>query len=170
MRNTKGSVYDIQLKIEKVEKFYYFIIYAISPIDNPEILEKYINEAINQTLQNSSKCENIDLISEYLIKGKRKNYTSDDKLVELINKVKGIQTETNSNINKKIIYESIINSVKNDIINLCKRIVILNYRSDISENEINESIKLIPKNYTLNSNVRNNVTNNIKELENLTYF
>ena len=170
MRNIKGSVYDIQLKIEKVEKYYYFIIYAISPIDNPELLEKYINEALNQTLQNSSKCENIDLISEYLIKGKRKNYTSDDKLEELINKVKGIQTETNSNINKKIIYESIINRVRNDIINLCKRIVILNYRSDISENEINESIKLIPKNYTLNPNVRNNVTNNIKELEHLTYF
>ena len=128
MRNIKGSVYDIELKIETIGKNYYFVIYAISPIDNPETLEKYINEAINQTLINTYKCENLALISDYLTKGQRKNYTSDDRLIELINKSKGTQTESNSNINQNITYETIVSRVTNDIINLCKRIVIFNYR------------------------------------------
>ena len=167
MRNIKGSVYDIELKIETIGKNYYFIIYAISPIDNPETLEKYINEAINQTLINTYKCENLALISDYLTKGQRKNYTSDDRLIELINKSKGTQTESNSNINQNITYETIVSRVTNDIINLCKRIVIFNYRNNITQNEIDEAIKLIPKKYTLNSEVTNNITNNITELGNL---
>ena len=167
MRNIKGSVYDIELKIETIGKNYYFVIYAISPIDNPETLEKYINEAINQTLINTYKCENLALISDYLTKGQRKNYTSDDRLIELINKSKGTQTESNSNINQNITYETIVSRVTNDIINLCKRIVIFNYRNNITQNEIDEAIKLIPKKYTLNSEVTNNITNNITELGNL---
>ena len=158
MKREKGSAYDIKLLIENILNKYYLSIYAIGPIDNPENIELDINNAINKTFNITCPTE---YIINYLNLRKNNSFISDEKLELLISKA--LNNEDTS-FYDNIDYQTIITKLKRDLIDEPIRIVIFNYRGNITQEEFKNISRKISKEYSLNLNIKNNITSNIKYL------
>ena len=144
MKREKGLVYDIKISVKNLLKKYYLSIYTIGPIDNLENIEIEINNAINKSF--TITCSTTNII-KYLNLRKKNSFTSNEKLELLISKaINKEDTSTYENIE----YDKLIQKLKIDLIDEPKRVVIFNYRGNIS----NEDFK------------NNNITDNIKYWKN----
>ena len=130
MKREKGLVYDIKISIENILKKYYLSIYAIGPFNDLEKIEIEINEAINKSFTITCPTQNI---INYLNLRKNNSFTSDEKLELLISKaIDKEDTSTYENID----YSQLIQKVKIDLIDEPKRVVIFNYRGNISNEDL----------------------------------
>jgi hypothetical protein len=164
MKREKGSAYDIKLLIENILNKYYLSIYAIGPIDNPENIELDINNAINKTFNITCPTEHI---INYLNLRKNNSFTSDEKLELLISKA--LNNEDTS-FYDNIDYQTIITKLKRDLIDEPIRIVIFNYRGNITQEEFKNISRKISQEYSLNLNIKNNITSNITYLDSINYM
>jgi hypothetical protein len=163
MKREKGLVYDIKLSIEKILKKNYFSIYAIGPFNELEKIEIEINEAINKSFTITCPTQNI---TTYLNLRKNNSFTSDEKLQLLISKA--IEKEDTS-IYENIDYDKLVQKLKIYLIEEPKRVVILNYGGNISDEDFKTIPDKISKEYSLNKNIKNQITNNTKYLQSLNY-
>ena len=163
MKREKGLVYDIKLSIEKILKKNYFSIYAIGPFNELEKIEIEINEAINKSFTITCPTQNI---TNYLNLRKNNSFTSDEKLQLLISKA--IEKEDTS-IYENIDYDKLVQKLKIYLIEEPKRVVILNFGGNISDEDFKTIPDKISKEYSLNKNIKNQITNNTKYLQSLNY-
>jgi hypothetical protein len=163
MKREKGLVYDIKISVENILKKYYLSIYTIGPIDNLENIEIEINNAINQSF--NITCPTKDIIN-YLNLRKNNSFTSDEKLQLLISKA--IEKEDTS-IYENIDYDKLVQKLKIYLIEEPKRVVILNFGGNISDEDFKTIPDKISKEYSLNKNIKNQITNNTKYLQPLNY-
>ena len=164
MKREKGLVYDIKISVKNLLKKYYLSIYAIGPIDELENIEIEINNAINKSF--TITCSTTNII-KYLNLRKNNSFTSNEKLELLISKaINKEDTSTYENIE----YDKLIQKLKIDLIDEPKRVVIFNYRGNISNEDFKNKIAKISKEYSLNENIKNNITDSIKYWKNLTNY
>ena len=162
LKNKKGFNQVYSHLIKKNQR-YYFVIFIKGNEVLPSEMNDLINEAIERTF--SLECPQIGKINEYNNEKElfKKNTSN---LQDRFEYLKEFLSEKESDIidPRKMKFKEILYILKNILEINPKRIAIFSYNEKLSDDEINKDITGIKKKYSLNENIENEITNDIKYL------
>ena len=162
LKNKKGFNQVYSHLIKKNQR-YYFAIFIKGNEVLPSEMNDLINEAIERTF--SLECPQIGKINEYNNEKElfKKNTSN---LQDRFEYLKEFLSEKESDIidPRKMKFKEILYILKNILEINPKRIAIFSYNEKLSDDEINKDITGIKKKYSLNENIENEITNDIKYL------
>ncbi len=162
LKNKKGFNQVYSHLIKKNQR-YYFVIF----IKGNEVLPSEMNDLINEAIERSfsQECPQIEKMNEYNNEKElfKKNTSN---LQDRFEYLKEFLSEKDIEIidPNKMKFKEIIYILKNILESNPKRIAIFSYNEKLSDDEINKDITGIKKKYSLNENIENEITNDIKYL------
>ena len=163
IRTKRGSGYTVRVQIKNILNKNYLMIYSLGSVFSPEKMDRLINEGIYESFS-FNKCS-VEEIRKHL-KNKANLKYAENKFSDLknsnINQVNDLKIEKEED---NITYESIVEKIKDIVINKFKRIAIFYHRGNISPEELEDQIKELDKDYFFDKNVTNILTTNITYLE-----
>ena len=168
IRTKRGSGYQVKVLLRTIRNKPYIQIYSLGKVFSPEKMDRLVNEAINASFS-FDKCLAND-IYKHINNKKNATLSYAEKKFEELTKQFEPKKLSNLQINEKekeITYESVVNTMKEVFVNKPKRISILYYRGDISDEELEKQKKELDEKYYLNQDIINDRTEDIKYLEKL---
>ena len=164
IRSQKGSGYAVKIRIEEVLDKYYLFIYVLGKVYSPAEMDRLVNEGIEKTFNHNDS--DIDLIRQHLKNRASINGYAGDKfesLFEYLDPKFNFKNEKNDEEN--MTYESIIKDLQEVFVTKVKRISILYHRGDLSDDEFEKQKGDLDEFYYLNTNIKNDHTEDISYLE-----
>ena len=164
LRSQRGTGYTVRTKVVEVLNKYYLMIYALGKVYSPEKMDRFVNEAIKESFKFNNT--SVDLIRKHLKNRDSINGYAEDKfnsLFKYLNPQNNITNEAKDEEN--MTYESIIEDLQEVFVKKVKRISILYHRGDLSDEEYIKEKNELDKDYYLNSNIKNVLTEDINYLE-----
>ena len=164
LRTKRGTGYNVRIMPVNMGVKSYLQIFAIGKVYSPEKMDRFINEAIIESFS-YKKCLVDEIMNHMENKLSAQSFYAEEKFNDLKSFLNPEQLN-NFKLNKEnyFNYDSIIQKVKETLIDKPKRIAILLHRGDITDEEYEKQKAELDKSYFLNANITNELTEDIKYL------
>lgn len=163
IRTQKQIGYNIKNYITEILGIKYYIFYTKGSNYSPEEIDKIFNQEVKNSF--NIKCPELNDIYKYeKIKNKP---TFEDRFNYLYDKIisGNYNKEEKEDITNEKKWDDIIYNIKNYFENKPRRIAIYYYKTNLTDQFINESANKY-KNYYLNDEIKNEITNDLNYLNN----
>ena len=164
LRTKRGTGYNVRIMPVNMEDKFYLQIFAIGKVYSPEKMDRFINEAIIESFS-YKKCLVDEVMNHMENKLSAPSFYAEDKFNDLKSFLNPEQMN-NFKLNKEndFNYDTIVQKIKETLIDKPKRIAILLHRGDITDEEYEKQKGELDKSYFLNTNITNELTEDIKYL------
>lgn len=164
IRTKRGAGYQVQISTIYIKGKYYLQIFAIGKIYSPEKMDRFINEAIIESFS-FKKCLVKDVINHLNRKNNQPPIYAEEKFKNLVKSMNPEKLMNSKLKEEELNFDYIVKVVKRVLIDKPKRISILLHRGDIPDDDLKNQKAELDETYFLNTNIKNEVTEDIKYLE-----